>query len=231
MEKIEKKSILIGTLLGDSCLYRARRCKNFNLQFTHSEKQYDYAKYKATLINRVFFGENDAKLWMTRNNGYNKITAYTYRMKVDPLVESVRKLLYKGKRKTITRKVLDCLTPRGIAWWYMDDGFKRIRYKPSGAIHYRQMGLSTCSFTAEEHDIIIKYFKEKWDVTFHKYFRKQPNNWILQCGAIEGLKFQKIIDPYVPSCMRYKLFWELSIRNLSERGTSLNADEDMVQST
>lgn len=220
MDKREKKSILIGTLLGDSCLWRHPKSKYFNLQFTHSEKQLEYALYKANLIHNVLFNK-DAKLWVSHNVGYSKITAYTYRSKADPLIESVRRLLYKNKRKTITRKVLDCLTPQGLALWYMDDGFKRIRYKSSKTlngqkvIHYRQMGLATCSFTEDEQDIIIQYFKDTYGINFHKYFRKRYNNWILQCGAVEGLKFQEIISPYIPDCMRYKLFEEFSARNVT----------------
>lgn len=214
LSKKDKRSILIGTLLGDSCLWRHPKGKRFNLQFTHSEKQYDYAMWKANLISHALF-DTDATLWKSINNGYSKIIAYTYRSKVDPLIESARRWLYKNKKKVITRKMLDCLTPIGIALWYMDDGFKEVKkYPGKNTIKQRAIGLSTCSFSEEEHNIIIQYFKDKWDVTFHKYHRKRDNNWILKCGAIEGLKFQKIIKEYVPESMKYKLFYEYSLCNI-----------------
>ncbi len=228
LTKKDKKSILLGTLLGDSCLWRHPKAKRFNLQFTHSEKQLEYAKWKADLVSNMLF-EKDATLWKSINRGYSKITAYTYRSQVDPLIESVRKLLYKDRRKTITRKMLDCLTPIGLAIWYMDDGFKEIhRYKGKTTIKQRSMGLSTCSFSEQEQDIIIQYFKEKLNVVLHKYYRKGPKNWILKCGVTEGIKFHDLIQPYVPKSMRYKLFYEFSIRNILQCRASNNMEDDIV---
>jgi hypothetical protein len=209
----EKKSILIGTLLGDSCLWRHPKSKNFNLQCTHSEVQYDYIVHKANLINTILFGNTNFSLWKSINNGYSKITAYTYRTRVHPLIESVRKLMYQERKKIITRQLLDRLTPQGLALWYMDDGFKVVNRYPSGTIRQRTLGLSTCSFTEDEHNIMQQYFKEVWGINFSKFYRKRFNNWILRCGVQEGLKFQSIIEPHVPSCMKYKLFYEKIIGN------------------
>lgn len=97
MTNKEKKGILIGTLLGDSSLFKHPQGRNFNIQFTHSIKQREYAIHKATIISRMLFNE-DPKLFEMINYGKGGPTI-RYRSRVNPLINSVRTLLYKDRKK------------------------------------------------------------------------------------------------------------------------------------
>jgi len=157
----------------------------------------------------MLFENPQVNLWKQNKMGYSKIKAWMFRTRVHPLIKSVKNLLYHNNKKTITREVLDRLTPWGLAFWFMDDGWKEVKYTKTGTIKQRAMGLSTCSFSENEQDIIIDYFEKVWNVKFNKYFVKRADAWILKCGVIEGVKFQAIIAKYIPECMRYKIFEEL----------------------
>jgi len=220
MNNKEKKGILIGTLLGDSSLFKHPQGRNFNIQFTHSVAQKDYATYKANIISQMLFNEK-AKLFEMPNYGYKKGSrTIMYRSRVHNLINSVRKILYRDKKKTITYRALDCLTPQGLALWYMDDGCTMRRYYPDGGIHRQHVKLSTCSFSISENFAIAYYFKKRWNINFHV----RPYQWpYLTCGVKEGLKFQSIIKEYIIPSMQYKL-----IDTTKCRASTLMMDDDIV---
>ena len=68
------------------------------------------------------------------------------------------------------------------------------------------------TFTAEisthipENDAqeLIDLFKEKWNITFHLH-KKNENQFNIRAYSSNALKFIKLIEPFVPDCMAYKL--------------------------
>ena len=159
----------------------------------------EYLQYKANIINSILGGKkNDVK--EINNNGYpgciyskgNKELKYIYNM------------IYKNGKKYINRKILDMLTPEGIAIWYMDDGSLYAK-KRNGKIHAYEIVMSTYCDTIEEVDIIIEYFKEVWNIKFN--VKKNKGKYSITCATKESRKFIEIVNPYVNKidCMRYKV--------------------------
>lgn len=197
--KKENKSILIGLSIGDGYI-RSRKDKRYNytqnsIEFIHAEKQKEYIEYKADLLHSVFGGKRPNVRFFI-NNGY---PAYSM-MKTDKYFRIIYKLLYFNGRKRITRRCLDYLTPKAIAIWYMDDG-NLSKKKRDGKIHAYELFLNTF-VSDEENEIIIRYFKEVWDINFAKV--KNNDGYRLRCGTKEARKFIKIVDDFVIPSMKYK---------------------------
>lgn len=197
--KKENKAILIGLSIGDGCV-KSRKDKRYNytqnsIEFIHSEKQKEYIEYKADLLHSIFGGKRPNVRFFI-NNGF---PAYSM-MKTDKYLKIIYDLMYFNNKKRITRRCLDYLTPQALAIWYMDDG-NLAKKKRNGKIHAYELYLNTF-VTDEEHDIIIEYFKEKWNVNFSKV--KNNGGYRLRCGTIEARKFIKIIDDFVIPSMKYK---------------------------
>lgn len=197
--KKENKSILIGLSIGDGCI-KSKKHKHYNyvqnsIEFIHSAKQKEYIEYKADLLHNIFGGKRP-NIRFFINNGF---PAYSM-MKTDKYFKIIYDLMYFNKKKRITRRSLEYLTPKAIAIWYMDDG-NLAKKKRNGKIHSYELFLNTF-VSDEEHDIIIKYFKEKWDVKFSKV--KNNGGYRLRCGTIEARKFIRLIDDFVIPCMKYK---------------------------
>lgn len=192
------KEMLVGLTIGDGYIQK-KDSKEYNYtQYTiilkHCEKQKEYIEYKAKILENIFGTE--VKVHAINNNGY---PGY-YCSKSGKILKEIRELLYPNGKKHITKECLELLTPETLAIWYMDDGSLSARRK-NGKISSYEMTLNTY-VSDEEHDLIIQYFLEKWNVHFSK--AKSHNGYRLRCGTIEARKFIKIIDQYVIPSMKYK---------------------------
>lgn len=196
----KNKAILIGMAIGDGYI-SSRKSKKYNytqnsISFIHSEKQKEFIEYKAEKLHSIFGGKCP-NINFFYNNGYP-----AYRMiKTHKYLRIIYKLMYPSGKKYISRKCLEYLTPEAIAIWYMDDG-NLAKKKRNGKIHAYELYLNTF-VTDEEHDAIISYFKEKWDVSFSKV--KNNGGYRLRCGTIEAKKFIKIIERFIIPSMQYKI--------------------------
>lgn len=193
------KSILIGLTLGDGYISE-KKDKRYNhtqygINIIHCEKQKEYIEYKAKLLHSIFGGK-EVKVHFFMNNNYP-----VYRLsKSNKYFKILRRLIYPNGKKMITKNVLKYLTPESIALWYMDDG-SLSKKKRNGKVHSYELFLNTYS-TDLEHDDIIEYFYNVWNIKFSKV--KSKGGYRLRCGTIEARKFINIIDKYIIPSMKYK---------------------------
>jgi len=202
-----KRGILYGIAIGDGSIHK-KKDGNCTIQFTHSEKQKDYAEYKANKVNSLLGGKKNKANRYEANTKYGHIVYYKYG-KSHKYCNQMRGVLYPYGKKTYTRKLLDFLNPEGIAIWYMDDGglSKSFRKnKETGEITgcSCEMRISTyCSL--EEIETIIEYFKEVWDIQGKKRLSKKHGNYYLAFNTTESKKLELLIKPFMIESMYYKL--------------------------
>lgn len=186
-----EKSIIIGTLLGDSSLlYPHGKAQNPRLVFNHGKPQEEWSKYKASKLKKLSINITERP-----NPGYGEIWIRGC-SKCLPCLKEIHDLMYIENKKNITREVLDILNPEGIAWWYCDDG------------HYnkntRDSFFRTEGFSDSEQEVIKAYFQDKYGKCSiytngergHRYIR-------LSISATENM--QKEISKYIPKSMQYKI--------------------------
>src|SRR5574344_1935368 len=150
----EQQQLILGSLLGDGYCNRNRQF----IRFYHCGKQREYLEYKYS-----FFNSNEIYGIYKRNykEGY---IGYSFEFpnikhKYANLYSYIGKHLYSNKgRKKISPSYLENLTSLGLAFWWMDDGSL---CKAKGN---RWGKLCTECFNYEEHILLKKYFKEKWDI-------------------------------------------------------------------
>lgn len=208
--KITKQSrnLLIGLLLGDGTI-----SNNFVFKLSHSEQQKDYLEWKIKQLNEAGLRNNGLKEY-TSTKGFNigKTVLYT-QLNIIPFIKVLRRVFYKPNKVLGNRKLLNRLSAREIAIWYMDDGHINYR-KTKDKVHGFYIKIATC-LPKEELQIIIDYFKEVWNIQFYMFHEgKKENSYSLCCGTKEGIKFINIVEPYVkqvPS-MLHKIEYDLSQR-------------------
>lgn len=190
---------IVGTVFGDGCL--AKPAKNARLHLTHGHSQLDYIKHKSELLESINpNGVKSSQLYDKRADKYypsHKICTYTNEQLTD-----LYKIFYPQGKKIITKKALSMLTPRGIAYWYMDDGGLGISNQGEGKAPIVSLYLNTY-LTDVEHDIIINYFKVNYGIEFKK--NKNKGMYRLRIGKKQARKFAKIIKPYILPMFEYKL--------------------------
>lgn len=204
----ESRNLLIGLLIGDGTI-----SNNNVFKLAHCKEQKDYLEWKIKQLKDSGIRNNGLKTYVS-SKGYNKgKEVYYTQLNIIPFIKVLRRIVYKPFKKLGNRKLLNRLSAREIAIWYMDDGHINYR-KTNNKVHGFYIKIATC-LPREELQIIIDYFKEVWDIQFYMFHEgKKENSYSLCCGTKEGIKFINIVKPYVeqiPS-MKHKIEYDLSQR-------------------
>lgn len=208
----ESRNLLIALLLGDGTIQN-----NNVFKLAHCEQQKDYLEWKIKQLNNCGIRNSGIKTYIS-SCGYNagKIVYYT-KLNIIPFIKVLRRVFYKPFKIIGNRKLLNRLDAKGIAIWYMDDGHINIRKDKNGRPMGFYIKIATC-LPKDELQIIIDYFKEVWNISFYMFHEgKKENSYSICCGTQEGLKFIKVVKPYVsqvPS-MIHKITYDLSQRRRS----------------
>jgi LAGLIDADG DNA endonuclease family len=209
---------IYGALLGDASLSRPKQSANSNFTLTHSPKQIEYLEFKKDLFSQIHPLEFKFKKIEFYNKKAGKTyTTFYYYTNYTQYLTKLRHKFYPNETKTVNYNILNKLTPLGLAIWWMDDGslvvYKR---KDRNAVN-RYATLATCSFSLEEHLIIINYFKHTWDISPKLVKRRQYNKeyYVLMFPMKQFTKFVEIIKPYIIPSMNYKIDFKYVNQNLS----------------
>lgn len=198
----ELRSMLIGTLLGDSWITNTGcyGCEQVSLELINikrnileqlSGKQYEL--YERTRTNQVIEGR--------LVNGRRTFTIQARH----PHFKKYRKVLYKNGTKRITKSILKRLSPEAIALWFMDDGY--MDYKKSN--HTKYMRICTDSYTPEQCNTICDFFQEVYGiqafVAFHQSNKNSVKKPRVSFNATNSQKLISLIYKFVLPCFYYKL--------------------------
>ena len=205
----ESRNLLIGLLIGDGTI-----SNNNVFKIAHCEAQKDYLEWKINQLKSCGIRNNGIKSYI-KTKGFNiGVPVYYTQLNTIPFIKVLKRVFYKGKKIIGNRKLLNRLSAKEIAIWYMDDGHINIR-KDKGRPCGFYIKISTCE-PKQEVQTIIDYFKEQWNINFYMYHEgKKEDSYSLCCGTKEGLKFIDIIKPYVlqvPS-MIHKITYDLTQRH------------------
>ena len=179
--------VICGSLLGDSTL----NAKCSYLSFSHSIKQYDYALYKANLLKELDPRIDELNV-AARVNGEKIYPVVMVRTLANRALRILRKEFFPEKKR-VPQWLEEKLNSRMLAFWFMDDGYTRIRSgrKPIAEI-------ATCGFP-EEDLFILKKGLSRLGLSV------KVRRGRLYFDTEVTVKLSKLIAPYVPPSMRYKL--------------------------
>lgn len=204
----ESRKLLIGLLLGDGTI-----SNNNVFKLSHCGEQKDYLEWKIKQLNDCGLRNNGLKEYVS-SKGYNEgKKVYYTQLNTISFIKVLRRVFYKPYKKLGNRKLLNRLSAKEIAIWYMDDGHINYR-KTKSRVHGFYVKIATC-LPKEELQIIIDYFKEVWNIQFYMFHEgKKEDSYSLCCGTKEGMKFIDIVKPYVEQVesMKHKIEYDLSQR-------------------
>lgn len=194
-----KKSLIYGTLLGDAWIYKDKK-GNYLFAFQQSNKE--YAKWKAQELGLPYREYRVSRLDKRTGKVYKNLTIH---VKLSPDKKRELHSLFYCPKKIVSLEILNELTPKGIALWYMDDG----------SIYYNgntcHLTLSTDGFTSIENDLIVRFFADRYSIRFTKTKKR-----IRLTSKKECEKFMKLTERFIPGCMRYKTL-KVAIHNYKEK--------------
>lgn len=182
-----KDSLLYGTLLGDSWIYKDKRG---NYVFAFSQVNKEYALWKADLLGFDYKTYDVSRLDKRTKKVYTNLTVHV-KIPLEKRKE-LHSIFYQPK-KIVTKQILDSLDDMAICLWFLDDG--NMYYNGNNC----HLQLSTDSFDDSSQDLIVKYFKDKYGIDF-----KRTKKCIRLVSKRECEKFMLIVEKHIPECMEYK---------------------------
>lgn len=201
--ELRKKSILIALCLGDGYITHQKQFKKgkyyqYNyLEVTHTEKQKEYIEWKSALC-RSITGKKCSVLKQVKKLLGNDTVTYRFTC-TSKYFRVLRKWLYPNNKKKFDPKYISYLDEQGLAIWFMDDGTTYVSKSD------RSFRVRICThISKEDNDKLVELFQSKWGIKFYSSEVK-PNQYVLNCYSSNALKFLKLIEPFVPDCMAYKL--------------------------
>ena len=169
---------------------------------------------KTTFIGSTIY----LKTWCLRhhekvNGATRKEISWYFHTKTLKSFSLIHEIFYKGKSKVFPKEILPIFTDGMLAVWFMDDGSN----------NGENLTLSTHSFSIEDQNIIIDFLRERYSL--NAKLVKDRHQMKIAFGRKERNKFLKIIAPYVPQAMIYKIVSPRNdlIHKISEPATFVGA--------
>jgi len=197
----EQRDIIVGTLLGDATFEGLRDGKPFyGLAFTQSERHECYLNHLFQKF-EPFCGTGPKKRLVVTNKTHDNIT-YRFRTYRHIALKHYHDLFYSLDNGKLVKRIPDTihkyLTPRALAYWFLDDGTKsKETYQ-----------FCTDCFTHDDQVLLQKALFANFGLTFNvtKYHQKYYRLYLVQTSRDQ---FLEIISPYVMidelRCMHYKI--------------------------
>lgn len=198
----ETRGRLIGMVLGDGYINTTNGKSEISI--LHAVAQRDYCEHKAGLVKQSLGGAFAVREYANGPGGRYKAVKF---VSSHAYWRQLKGWCYPENRKTFTRRVLDMLTPEGIAIWYMDDGHARRNTNRDGRVSSVSTTIATmCS----EHDcdVICEYFQNVHSVAWKVRCRKSSGSdkaFYLECNTENTRKFVRLIRAYIIPSMLYKI--------------------------
>jgi uracil-DNA glycosylase family 4 len=187
--------VVCGTVLGDGHL----NARSAHLSYSHSDSQTEYAVFKAELLAELG-AQEEARAVAAVAGGGRTYVAILARTRAHRALGVLRSDFY-APDKGVPDWIADRLNPRMLAFWFMDDGYTRIR---SGG---RQplAEIATVSFSDEDLQVLLRGLAR---LGLSAKASRRRIYFDVQATKL----LSERIAPYVPASMRYKLHPEVEAR-------------------
>jgi len=184
--------VVCGTVLGDGTLGSRRAA----LSMSHSEKQGEYASFKADLLGELGSSLQELRVAAVAG-GERAYGVVQVRTRAQRALGILRGDFY-GPEKRVPPWIEERLNERILAIWFMDDGYTRIR--PGGRQPLAE--IATVSFTDADLQVLIRALAR-----LGLPAKASRRRLYFDVPTTKALSEQ--IAPYVPPSMRYKLHPEI----------------------
>lgn len=189
------RDVVCGSVLGDGCL----RAASSALTFSHSQHQREYVHFKVQMLAELspVVDEHEVAAVVGGERVYPVVQARTLAHRA---LRVLRHDFYRP-HKVVPPWLAEEINPRMLAFWFMDDGYTRIREggrRPLAEI-------ATNAFSDYDLQVLIRGLQRLG--LSAKASRKR-----LYFDVPTTERLSEMIAPFVPQSMRYKLVPEVAAR-------------------
>lgn len=200
----------IGLMLGDASLQSQNGGKTYRIKFEWGDRNRIYALHVHKLFDEWVLSEPHEKNRISPKG--NSIVNWGFQTFSHDTFNPLADLFLKQKQKGICENlVIDHLTPRGLAYWWMDDGGKLDYNKNS---KNKSVVFNTQSFTELEVEHLSAQISRKFNLLCEVRSNKHKKVIVILDSSYKTL--YSLIDPYLVNEMRYKLPYDYRTAKLKK---------------
>ncbi len=187
--------VVCGTVLGDGCL----QSRSSTLTFSHSQRQLEYARFKAGLLEELSPHVEERTIAAVAG-GERAYPVVLVRTLAHRALRQVRAEFH-GSCKVVPTWLTELLNARMLAFWFMDDGYMRIR----GGGRRPLAEIATVAFSDRDRQVLLRGLQRLG-------LPAKASRRRLYFDVAASERLSELIAPYVPPAMRYKLHPDVGVR-------------------
>ena len=190
----ELKEIIIGLLLGDLFAEKRNINSNTRLQFKQSIKNEKYIYHLYSIFKIYCNSEPKVNYYLEKRPGKKDLNiSIKFWTQSLPCFNQFREIFYDGKgNKFIPLNLEEIITPRSLAYWAMDDG-----YKTNKGFYF-----CTESYTLDDNYKLSRILKIRFSLAAG--IHKHTNGHRLYIFSSSKKRLLELVKPYLIDHFYYK---------------------------
>ncbi len=188
----EQKDILIGLLLGDACLETHNEGRTYRLKIEQSIAHQAYIEHLHNLFDGWVLTPPRIRQVVSKNRTSENLAFQTISHSA---FRFFAHQFYQDGRKRVPKLIHRWLTPRAIAYWFMDDG--SIKSSESKGVIF-----NTHAFQRADIERLIRVL-QSFDL--QASIRNQKEGCQIYIAGSSYERFTALIAPHIISAMGYKI--------------------------
>ena len=194
-----QREVAIGLMLGDASLQTQNNGKTYRMKFEWGDKSKAYLDHVYDLFDEWVLTEAHKKV--RTSPGGNQVINWGFQTLSHEAFNFLAELFLDQNKKFISIDLIkNHLTPRGLAYWFCDDGGK-LDYNQNSL--NKSVVLNTQSFKDEQVESMARQLADKFNLDCE--VRSNKGKKIIVIKSSSYSIFLSLIDPYILGEMRYKL--------------------------
>jgi hypothetical protein len=188
------QEILVGLLLGDGCLETQNAGRTYRLKIEQSARHEAYVRHIHELFSEWVLRPPRRRL-SRASNGTISIN-WAFQTVSHEAFQPFGLQFYGGGRKKVPGLIADLLTPRGFAYWFMDDGSMK-------SAESKGVVLNTQAYTAGDVERLIAVLRSRFGL--QAKIREQSDGPQIYVAGRSYERVSEVIEPFLLEEMRYKM--------------------------
>lgn len=190
----QQRETVVGVLLGDACLESQNKGRTYRLKIEQSADHEAYVRHlRSVLGDWVLTGPR-------RRNKTSRVGTPTVSWAFNTVSHGALRFyaqqFYLLGRKQVPRLIHRWLTPRSLAYWFMDDG--SMKSSQSKAVIFNTQG-----FERPDVERLISVLASHFQLAAK--LRRQRDGFQIFVSGTSFDRFRELVDPFVIPEMRYKV--------------------------
>ena len=190
-----QREVLVGILLGDASL-QTETSQTYRLRISQSEQHKDYLFHLYDIFKNLTPSPPVRYEFLDSRNPGKKYFRWSFATTQQACFRFFAHQFYDGNKKKVPKLIHKWLTPRSIAYWYMDDGAQKWKGKSLG------VRFCTDTFTHQEVILLKNVLHDKFGLKTS--VEKKQQVWRIYISSSSYDLLKSLIFSYFTESMLYK---------------------------